>query len=251
MFLNKLGVALWLCPKQNTPAYDKLLTLMGSLNTLFPGQPPKFEPHITITTSIVMDLNDTAKTKDDVDRILSASAVALNSLPKNHESLVKLGNVNSQRKFFKKLYFEVEKDPNLVSFARIIRELFVIVPQDIQQEDMKQNPHLYTTDSHGNSIRRRPLKRRNSTQTIKEFDTTSIRQAATYKAAEWSIDEFDPHVSLVYSDIWPIDSALWRNINTRILDIGWDVEWDHSVLKLVLCEGDVRDWVVLGSVDVH
>ena len=27
--------------------------------------------------------------------------------------------------------------------------------------------------------------------------------------------------------------------------------WEFGVLKLVLCEGDVNDWVVLGSVDIH
>ena len=142
---------------------------MSSLNTLFPGLPPKFEPHITITTNISLDLADQSKTKDDVDRILSASAVAMNSLPKNHESLVKLGNVNSQRKFFKKLYFEVEKDPNLVSFARIIRELFVIVPQDIEKENIKQNPQLYTKDNNGNTIRRKPLKRK-----VKQLKSKSL-----------------------------------------------------------------------------
>lgn len=224
---------------------------MSSLNTLFPGLPPKFEPHITITTNISLDLADQSKTKDDVDRILSASAVAMNSLPKNHESLVKLGNVNSQRKFFKKLYFEVEKDPNLVSFARIIRELFVIVPQDIEKENIKQNPQLYTKDNNGNTIRRKPLKKKSKTTEVKEFDTSFIRQAAAYKAAEWSVQEFDPHISLVYSDLWPLHSALWRNINTRILDIDWDIEWEFGVLKLVLCEGNVNDWVVLGSVDIH
>ncbi|KAL6454374.1 CPD1 2' [Candida maltosa Xu316] len=247
-----MGVALWLCPKTNTPVYDKLTTVMSSLNTLFPGQPPKFEPHITITTNISIDLDDKAKTKDDVDKILSASAVAMSSLPKNHESLVKVGKVNSQRKFFKKLYFEVEKDPNLVSFARIIRELFVIVPQDIEKENMKHNPHLYTTDSHGNTVKRRPSRRKSGTPPkVEEFDTTEIQRAATYKAAEWSIDEYDPHISLVYSDLWPIHSALWRNINSRVSDIDWDVDWEFNVLKLVLCEGDVNDWIVLGSVDIH
>ena len=34
-------------------------------------------------------------------------------------------------------------------------------------------------------------------------------------------------------------------------DIDWDIEWEFGVLKLVLCEGDVNDWVVLGSVDIH
>ncbi|KAK6456093.1 2',3'-cyclic-nucleotide 3'-phosphodiesterase [Scheffersomyces xylosifermentans] len=243
---------------------------MGSLNTLFPGQPPRFEPHITITTNVDVDLDDPDKTREDVDKILSASAVALNSLPKNHSNLVTLGKINSQRKFFKKLYFQVARDPNLISFARILRELFVILPKDIEQENIKQNPHLYTKDGHGNTVKRKKSKRNRSKSsasenetTAKEFDTTLIQQEATWKAADWSTNEFDPHLSLVYSDIYPIDKALWRTIKTRIQDYlnieNCDADdltdnglgWDGGVLKLVLCEGDVANWITLGSVDVH
>lgn len=238
---------------------------MSSLNTLFPGQPPTFEPHITITSNIDVDLDDPAKTRDDVDKILSASAVALSSLPKNHTNLVTLGKIESQRKFFKKLYFEVRRDPNLMSFSRIIRELFVIVPYDIEQENIKQNPHLYTKDNNGNTVKRKVLKKLKSAQaeadsSTKLFDTLLIRQEATLKAAEWSSSEYDPHLSLVYSEMYPIDNALWRTIKTRIqdyLDLESDdfadnsLRWDGGVLKLVLCEGDVDDWITLGSVDVH
>ncbi|EGW34117.1 2',3'-cyclic-nucleotide 3'-phosphodiesterase [Spathaspora passalidarum NRRL Y-27907] len=243
---------------------------MGSLNTLFPGQPPRFEPHITITTNIMIDLDDPNKTRDDVDRILSASAVALSSLPKNHDKLVRLGRVNSQRKFFKKLYFQVDSDPNLVSFARIIRELFVILPHDIEEENIKQNPQLYTKDSNGNTVKRKLSKKRTKSQSppaqeAKQFDTSGLQYLAAQKAADWSLNEFDPHLSLVYSNIHPIDNALWRTIKTRISDY-LDIDnvdsdsfnsgvsglgWDGGVLKLVLCEGDVNDWIVLGSVDVH
>ena len=96
------------------------------------------------------------------------SAVAMNSLPKNHESLVKLGNVNSQRKFFKKLYFEVEKDPNLVSFARIIRGVCYCSTR-YRKENIKQNPQLYTKDNNGNTIRRKPLKKK-----VKQLKSKSL-----------------------------------------------------------------------------
>ncbi|KAG5420443.1 CPD1 [Candida metapsilosis] len=258
-----MGVALWFCPRPNSQIHDKLTTLSSSINTLFPGSPPKFEPHITITTNVNVNLDDPSKTKDDVDKVLSACVVALQSLPKNHNNLVTIGNINSQRKYFQKLYFEVVKDPNLVSFAQIMREVFVIAPADIEAENQKQNPHLYTTDSNGNTIRRRPSKRHSrEPSTVKEFDTTEIQRRATYKAAEWAEKEYAPHISLVYSNIWPIDNALWITIKTRISDyLGIeDVEqgnlhnhglgWDSGVFKLVLCEGEVQDWVVLGSVDV-
>ncbi|CAI5755620.1 unnamed protein product [Candida verbasci] len=258
-----LGVALWLCPKRNTQIYDKINTLQCSLNTLFPDQPPRFEPHITITTNIIIDLDDPQITRDDVDRILSASVVAIRSLPKNHENLIKLSNIDSQRKLFKKLYFQVLRDPNLISFARIIRELFVIIPSDIEKENQKQNPHLYTQDVNGVTIKRKPSKKHKHKEEqlpIKKFDTSHIEAAAAYKAAEWSQQEYDPHLSLVYSNLWPIDNALWRTIKTRISDnlnvescddiINTGLGWDGGVLKLVLCEGDVNEWVTLGSVDI-
>lgn len=264
--LDNLGVSLWLCPRTNSQIHDKLTTLMSSLSTLFPGQPPKFEPHITITSNIVIDLEDREKTRDTVDRILSAGAIALNSLPKNHKQLVCLGKVKSQRKYFKKLYFEVEREPNLVSLARIIRELFVIIPTDIEEENMRQNPHLYTKDAEGRTVRRKIQKHRRTPSTppepVKEFDTSHIQQMATQKAADWSQTEFDPHLSLVYSDIHPIDNALWMTIKTRIQDYlnvsheeleSGDVNlgWDGGVLKLVICEGNVNEWITLGSVDLH
>lgn len=55
---------------------------------------------------------------------------------------------------------------------------------------------------------------------------------------------------------------MWLTIKTRISDyLGIeDVDagnlhnhglgWDSGVFKLVLCEGEVQDWIVLGSVDV-
>lgn len=239
------------------------------MNTLFPNKPPKFEPHITITTNINVNLDNPVQTKDDVSRILSASAVALNSLPKNHSNLVRLGKIDSQRKFFKKLYFQVASDPNLVSFARIIRELFVITPQEIEIENAKLNPQLYVTDSKGNKIRRRKSTKSShggsgSSNTAQKevlpVDMPKIHHIASVKASEWCINEYDPHLSLVYSDLHPIDNALWRTIKTRVLDYlnveNSDSEdiglgWDGGVLKLMLCEGDVNDWIELGSVDLH
>lgn len=234
---------------------------MGSLATLFPGQAPKFDPHITITSNIKIDLNNP---HDDVDKILSASATALNSLPQNHSPLITLGRVNSQRKFFKKLYFQASKDPNLLSFTRIMRELFVILPSKIDIENQKVNPHLYTKDNHGNSIKRRPLKKGKHSELIetKPLDMERLNREAAEEAAQW-INEFDPHLSLAYSDIYPIDNALWRTIKTRIQDylniddcdsedlVDNGLSWDGGVLKLVLTEGDVNDWIVLGRVDLH
>lgn len=258
-----IGVALWLCPKKGTPLFDKLTTLNSSLNTLFPGLGPRFEPHVTITANIDIDLADHSRTREQVDEILSASAVALRSLPRNHDKLVTLGRVNSQRYRFKKLYLEVDRDPNLVLFARIIRELFVVYPQCVERQNQALNPHMYTVDAHGVSVRRSPSKKlkRASEVSPRPIDTDLAHREAAEMAAQWSVDEFDPHLSLVYSTLHPIDSALWRTIKTRIQDFlnipscenlrDHQFGWDGGVLKLVYCEGDVGSWTVLGSVDIH
>lgn len=242
---------------------------MGSLNTVFPGLPPKFEPHITITTNVELDLQNP---KDDVDRILSACCIALNSLPRHSpdEHWIRLGRVSSQRKYFKKLYFQVLRDPTLLSFATIVRELFVILPQKTEQEQKIKNPHLFHKDSTGNLVRRRQLQTKKSSLTKLEplevaLDLPRIQEELTREAAAWSTQEYDPHLSLVYSDLHPIDNALWHTIRSRVLDYlsieecdldVWDVDsnglhWDGGVLKLILCEGPVNEWTELGSVDLH
>ncbi|CCE82948.1 Piso0_002717 [Millerozyma farinosa CBS 7064] len=261
-----MGVALWLCPKANTPLHDKLVTLTSSLSTLFPGQPPKIEPHVTVTSSISINLDDPEKTKEEVYKILTASATAIKSLPKNHCNLVTLGKVDSHRSYLKKLYFHVRRDPNLISFATIIRELFVILPQEIEHETMKKYPHLYTTNENGLIVRKKKGKHSVGKEVEPQdadLNLPSIQKVAQEKASHWSQDEYDPHLSLVYSNLYPIDNALWRTIKTRIQDylnidhcdsddlIDNGLDWDNGVLKLVLCEGDVNDWVVLGSVDLH
>ncbi|KAM9905152.1 hypothetical protein OXX79_002332 [Metschnikowia pulcherrima] len=267
---TNLGVSLWLCPKKNTALYDKLQVLMRSLATVFPGQPPQFEPHITITSNIVLD---TENARDDVNRILSACCIALDSLPRDSvdEHWIRTGRVASQKRYFKKLYFQVFRDPTLVSFARIVRELFVILPEKTELENKAKNPHLFTTDSAGNIVRRKSASRdrkhaQKQTQLPESaLDLPRIRSESASEAARWSTDEFDPHLSLVYSDLHPIDTALWHTIRSRVSDylsledcdsVQWDVHgnglsWEGGVLKLVLCEGDVSEWPVLGSVDLH
>lgn len=246
---------------------------MASLQTLFPGTPPSFEPHVTISTNIDIALDDPEKRHDDVDRILGASVAALQSIPSTAQNtpMVRLGRIDSQRSQYKKLYFEVARDANLVSFARVIRELFVVLPQLVELENQKINPHLYTTDGHGNRVRRAKLRggRRHSSaasahesQATKQIDVGPLQSEASSVAAHWSQSEFMPHLSLVYSNVYPIGSAMWRTIRTRVQDyLGIDncddpaveatgLGWDGGVLKLVLCRGDPQDWIELGSVDV-
>lgn len=236
---------------------------MGSLNTVFPGLPPRFEPHITISTNLAVDL---ANPKDDVNKILSLCAAALSLLPKaaNHEHWIRLGRVNSQRKYFQKLYFQVLDEPTLFSFARIVQELFVLLPAKTDAEHKQKNPHLYHKDHSGNLVRRKPLTKSKEPAREVEVDVGKLQRELAQEAAAWAVGEYNPHLSLVYSDLYPIDNALWHTIRLRVLDYlgidncdldSWNEEgnglsWDGGVLKLVLCEGDVNEWVVLGSVDV-
>lgn len=242
---------------------------MDSLATVFPDQPPKFDPHITISSNIALDLDNA---KDDVNRILSACSIALHSLPGEslHHDWIKLGKVTSQRLFFKKLYFLVLRDPTLISFSRIVREQFVALPRRIEEAEQVANPHLFRKSSQGNLVRKKSLKNRTRKPSSAEstpvaIDMEKIRTELAQEAALWSVEEFEPHLSLVYSKLHPIDNALWRTIKERVLDFVsiedcdldyWNVEgngysWEGGVLKLVLCEGDVAEWVLLGSVDLH
>lgn len=263
---------MWLCPKKHTELYEKLETVMASLQTLFPGTPPSFEPHVTISTNIDIALDDPEKRHDDVDRILGASVAALQSIPatSTNSPLVRLGRVGTQRSKYKKLYFEVAPDANLLSFAQIIRELFVVLPQLVERENQLINPHLYTADNHGNRIRRAKLRSSKRASSTSEKDSVPTKQIslqplqneASSVAAQWSKSEFFPHLSMVYSEVYPIGSAMWRTITTRIQDyLGIDncndpvvedtgLGWNGGVLKLVLCRGDPQDWIELGSVDV-
>lgn len=269
--LTGLGVALWVCPKKNLALYDKLETLMSSLNTVFPGLPPRFPPHVTITSNLAVDLDNP---KDDVDRILSLCSIALSKLPGGSsggnygntgssggdQGWIRLGSVASNRGYFQKLFFRILPDATLMSFARIVRELFVILPEKTEREHQLKNPHLFHKDHEGRLVRRR----KKTSEPIGEIDLPRIRNEAALDAANWCASDYKPHLSLVYSDLYPIDTALWHTVRSRVLDYlsidtcdspNWDdvgngLSWLGGLLQLVLCEGDVSDWVVLGSVDL-
>lgn len=242
---------------------------MGSLATVFPDQPPKFEPHVTISTNIALDMDNA---KDNVNLILSACSIAMNSLPNEsrHDEWVRLGKVTSQRAYFKKLYFLVIRDATLISFSRIVREQFVCLPRRIELAEQAANPQCFHKNSQGNLVRKKSVQSRPRLSSSPEkpkvaIDMDKIRQELAQEAAQWTIEEFEPHLSLVYSKLHPIDNALWRTIRTRVSDYlsidncdldHWNVEgngfsWAGGTLKLMLCEGDVCDWMVLGSVDLH
>lgn len=246
-----------MCPKKNSTVHDTLETLLGLLGTVFPGEAPRIEPHVTISSNIALDMDNAA---DEVLRILLSCSAAVQLLPKDRP-WVRLGRVASQRGFFTKLYMQCVPEAALLLFARIVREMFVIMPQKTEAEHRVHNSHLFQKDSHGQLVRRK--SRKNHQEPVKEIDIGRVRLELAAEAAVWVQNEYRPHVLLVYLDLYPVDKALWHTIRLRVLDYvgiencdsgAWDdgngLAWSGGVLKLVLCEGDVLDWVVLGQVDV-
>lgn len=83
----------------------------------------------------------------------------------------------------------------------------------------------------------------------------AARQAA-HEASEWMKNEFEPHVSLVYSSAYPIEEALQETVNSRLRDVFGEnfmrqkFGFKGSRLSLVYCEGPVSEWKVLGYRDI-
>lgn len=99
----------------------------------------------------------------------------------------------------------------------------------------------------------------------------------TQRAATWARDEFKPHLSLLYSEVYPISQAFARVIQQRIEDalnvqmvrepqentssthqLQWSftnepesVQWSRpSTFKVVRCEGPASHWRVLGGTSI-
>ncbi|GMM33192.1 2',3'-cyclic-nucleotide 3'-phosphodiesterase [Saccharomycopsis crataegensis] len=310
-----MGIALWLVPKSHSLFYESADSLIISLHTLFDNA-PTFEPHITITSGIVIN------TPSDVAVLLNSALAAINSLNQIHQQrreeqqqqrkqmenqsdtslndnntnisesssenaisdqLILFDKLEFGKKYFQKVKLSVYPNPNLVSFARIIRELFVEAP-GLKQRVLQQSSSL-APPSNDRPKRSKSLSKRvasnssalssatsesteggSSTTLSGEINPADISSLAMKAAERWSLEEFNPHLSLVYSNVYAIDSALERTIKTRVEDLlsvlidgdnrlvddAANLYWpDDGCLKLVRCEGEVKDWEVLGSIDYH
>ncbi|KAH3679923.1 hypothetical protein WICMUC_000666 [Wickerhamomyces mucosus] len=98
---------------------------------------------------------------------------------------------------------------------------------------------------------------------IRELFVTEDKESAEL----WALEQFDPHCSLVYTNLSHFDSASIKTIKTRVEDLlnlsdisinqeddlfkDLDIGWNGGMLKIVNCEGNVQDWEVLGAVDIH
>lgn len=188
-----------------------------------------FEPHITVTSDIEINTNQ------DVNRVLNSALAAMNSikdingkkreLHQNTEPLIQFKKLEFGKRMFEKVYMSIDNRPNLLSFARIIRELFVEFP--------------------------------------KYKDQPNPQQLAMSQADSWSVNDFKPHLSLVYSNLYNINSALARTIKARIEDLlSVNIDEDNNLLdtlvfpglgtlRLVKCEGPVKSWEILGELDYN
>ncbi|KAH3673034.1 hypothetical protein WICPIJ_009920 [Wickerhamomyces pijperi] len=97
---------------------------------------------------------------------------------------------------------------------------------------------------------------------VEKDDESSTAQE---KAKEWALQQFEPHLSLVYTDLPHFDLATQRTIVTRVedylnlgnIEVNADDEvmkelgWTNGSLKVVRCEGPIEQWEVLGAIDIH
>lgn len=215
-----IGTALWLIPKKGSPLYEALRSIISGIQPLF-DDGVVFEPHITLTTNIH------APTSQHVEYTLDQAAAAAKAAPFIDVKFTKLCYGS---RYFQKVYFSVAPSPYLLSLARICREEFVVLPQ-LQHE--QKNYHGLSDD-----------------------DKQAIMNHAGTQAARWVKEEYQPHVSLVYSNTYPVDEASQRTIESRLADVfGPDFEqrglgWTGGRLALVRCEGPVEEWPTLGYRDL-
>ncbi|CCH41666.1 2',3'-cyclic-nucleotide 3'-phosphodiesterase [Wickerhamomyces ciferrii] len=99
-----------------------------------------------------------------------------------------------------------------------------------------------------------------------EFPILQNQAKSKYASQDWCNNQFDPHLSLVYTDLKHFDNALIRTIKTRVEDLldtdsitinepgellDYGIGWENGIFKIVRCEGPVEEWEILGQVDIH
>ncbi|ODQ66730.1 2,3 cyclic phosphodiesterase, partial [Nadsonia fulvescens var. elongata DSM 6958] len=193
-----------------------------------------FAPHITITTGIILNHDhsspesSSSAAKAEIDLILDKALSAARSVP---NFTITLQSVKTGAFFFKKVYFEISPSNSaLASLAQLSREVFVLLPQAIANQ-----PHYHA---------------------LSEGDRARIDAEVAKRAQSWAQSEFDPHLSLVYSELYPVNEALQRTINQRLEDAlgpGFEtrgIGWSGGRLSLVRCEGPIHQWQKLGYRDI-
>ncbi|KAF5092476.1 hypothetical protein D0Z00_004568 [Geotrichum galactomycetum] len=238
---SHIGVSLWLMPPPNSLLGDALTSTINGLKPLF-HDAPGFAPHITITSNIAVSRQNTQR---HVASILDRARAAAASV--DHLDVIVTGIVFNGTQFFKKVYFQAQRRPELLSLALISREEFVYLPELQQRVRQEQ--------TWAESNRPRAAAATEPTAVSPEQNEALVQEAAQ-RASTWVRNEYDPHVSLVYSSIYPIDEAVQQTIDTRLRDVFGDnyaekgIGWTGGRLALVECEGPVEQWKVLGYRDI-
>lgn len=218
--MSDLRVALWLQPRPNTPIYEALYQTIGGLRPLF-SDGRKFEPHVTLVTGI------TAKTQADVDNILDRASAAAKSVS---DLDVIIRELTFGSAFFRKVVLEVQARPELLSLAAICREHFIELPRLVGKSKYYE--------------------------ALSESEQSSIQKEATDEAVRWVNSDYKPHISLVYSNIYPLTEDIRHTVHQRLSDVFGNtyavrgIGWTGGRLALVWCEGDVSDWKTLGYRDL-
>lgn len=216
--VTQLRSALWLQPKPGSQLHTVLRQTIAGLAPVF-DDAPVFDPHVTIVSGI------NVHSQEDIDFVLDGAIAAAKSVP--HVD-VRLGQVTYGRLYFRKVVLEAETSPELLSLAAIAKEEYVLYPQ-IKAE----------------TVASKSLSNEQASQEASE----KARAAALH----WLHTEFKPHLSLVYSGVYPVSEAVQHTVHQRLRDVfGPHYEtrglgWTGGQIALVSCEGPVESWKVLGS----
>lgn len=230
-----MAIALWYCPYPGSGTYETLEILISSLQTVFPNS-PIFEPHITITSNLLVN------SQDDVNKILTSCVAAIQSIkPKYLESL-RNDPINNQlitfdkccigKQFFNKIILQCTESSYLYGIARIMRELFVEMEDNGKRaSDWLQNefrPHLSLLYS----------------------ETSPISKAHTRIIQQRIEDALD--VQMVHDSSTPIIPSESHSIQEKWRFQGSPlISWGlPGTFKIVNCVGPVDKWQVLGRADV-
>ncbi|KAK9365662.1 2',3'-cyclic-nucleotide 3'-phosphodiesterase [Lipomyces kononenkoae] len=77
---------------------------------------------------------------------------------------------------------------------------------------------------------------------------------AEAKARQWQTTEYDPHLSLVYSDEWPITDDNKSHVQAKLEalfdQLGGTTSWVGGTISLVKTIGPVQDWQLLAFKDL-
>ncbi|KAL6946842.1 hypothetical protein ACO0QE_001694 [Hanseniaspora vineae] len=271
-----MGVALWYCPKKSSILHMELSNLMLSLQSLFPDAPDIHTPHITITSGLNVQ---------DSKKILTTVVLALKST--RNKARERSSTVNS-----------VASAGSLSSVSAAARDS--TYSNSTSGGRARSGSGLKLPRSNASTTTTTPARDEESGLTFQRLSLGStfftrvkldiakennkvllslvklIRDMYVPKQqdnAKYVINEYQPHVSLVYSDRLP-SRAEYLNIVNRIAD-AMDCEIDptsgaivddamhtsdslfsnawsmlNGTFMVVNCVGPIEEWEVLDSVDL-